>query len=67
MENNAKKIVVGDYKDFYILMDIKESENVKLENDKKGNKLVFRKYYYELKKKENLKIVYVNFEQAEGQ
>lgn len=66
-ENNVKKIVVGDYKDFYILMDIKEIKKVKLENDEEGNKLVFRKYYYELKQKENNKIVYTNFKQVEGQ
>lgn len=66
-ENNVRKIVVGDYKDFYILMDIKEIKKVKLENDEEGNKLVFRKYYYELKQKENNKIVYANFKQVEGQ
>ena len=56
-ENNVKKIVVGDYK----------IKKVKLENDEEGNKLVFRKYYYELKQKENNKIVYTNFKQVEGQ
>lgn len=66
-ENNVKKIVVGDYKDFYVLMDIKDIKNVKLENDEECNKLVFRKCHYELKQKENNKIVYVNFKQVEGQ
>lgn len=66
-KNDVKRIVVGDYKDFYILMDVKEIKNVKLKNDEEGYKLVFRKYYYELKQKENNKIVYFNFKQVEGQ
>ncbi|WP_314012557.1 hypothetical protein [Mogibacterium diversum] len=66
-ENNFKKIVVVDYKDFYILMDIKEIKKVKLANNEEGNKLIFKKYYYELKQKENNKIIYANFKQVEGQ
>ena len=44
-DNNFKKIVVVDYKDFYILMDIKEIKKVKLANNEEGNKLIFKKYY----------------------
>ena len=66
-ENAVKKIVVGEYKGSFILMDVKKIENVKQEGDKKSTKLVFGKYFYELKEKENLKIGYVNFEQVEGQ
>lgn len=67
LEDYDKKIVVGEYKDFYILMDIKEIKKVKLENDEEVYKLVFRKYYYELKQKDKNKIVYANFKQVEGQ
>lgn len=64
--SKAKKIVVGEYKDFYILMDIKEIKHSKQGNNTKDSKLVFYKYYYELKKKENLKIIYINFEQIKN-
>ncbi len=66
-KNNVKKIVVVDYKDFYILMDTKEIKKVKLKNNEEGNKLVFKKYRYELKRKENNKIIYYNFKQVEVQ
>lgn len=57
-ENIPKKIIVGEYKDYLILMDIKSTDN---------DKLVFKKYFYELSRKESLKIVYINFEKVEGQ
>lgn len=64
--SKAKKIVVGEYKDFYILMDIKEIKHSKQGNNTKDSMLVFYKYYYELKKKENLKIIYIDFEQIKN-
>jgi|GEM_PF-3231865 membrane protein len=60
--NCQKKIVVGEYKEFYILMDI-----IKKEDEVIGSKLVFKKHFYELKRKDNLKIGNLKFEQIEGE
>lgn len=57
-DNCPKKIVIGEYKECYILMDI-----IKM----KGHKLVFKKYFYELKEKDNLKIGNLKFEQVKGE
>lgn len=65
--NKAEKFVVGEYKDFYILMNIKEIKHCRLGNSTEESKLVFYKAYYELKKKENLKILYINFKQIESE
>lgn len=65
--NKAEKFVVGEYKDFYILMNIKEIKHCRLGNSTEESKLVFYKAYYELKKKENLKILYIDFKQIESE
>lgn len=65
--NKAEKFVVGEYKDFYILMNIKEIKHSRLGNNTGENKLVFHKDYYELKKKENLKILYLDFKEIENE
>lgn len=61
-DNCPKKIVIGEYKECYILIDI-----IKMEDEMKGRKLVFKKYFYELKEKDNLKIGNLKFEQVEGE
>lgn len=65
-ENDTPKIIVGEYKEYYILMDIKKIESIKKKDDKEIIKLVFIKYNYEFKKKEHLKIECIKFDQVEG-
>ena len=65
-ENDTPKIIVGEYKEYYILMDIKKIESIKKKDDKEIIKLVFIKYNYEFKKKEHLKIERIKFDQVEG-
>lgn len=59
--SEPKKIVVTEYQDYFVLMDI---EKIKENSKNNINKVILKKHFYELKKKGNLKMKYINIKEV---